>query len=126
MKSIVDTLLEAAFGIVKHYQEESVALAKIEVAALYLKSLKIVRRQFLALSCLLFCMVVLAAALVAIPVALLFYAPWDFSVKAWALGGLAILYIGIPSILLVRFFSEEKWMEMSKSNEFMKEAVKSN
>ena len=59
LKEAAEVLMEYVVGFLKQVHEKSVGLAKIEAAALYLKSVQILRRHCLVLGGLFFSMVLL-------------------------------------------------------------------
>ena len=126
IRQIADFLSGTLLTAVKDYQQKSLDIAKIEAAALYLRTVKIVRRQLLALSGLVLCIVALAVALVAFPIALVLLLPASVALKCVLLLLLASVDIGVPLYFFCRFFSESRWMEFTKSDEVISQVVQNN
>ncbi len=110
IKEIADVLLGGVMDLAKECRRNSLDLAKIEAASLYLKAVKSVRRQCLGLALLFFCLGIMAAGLVGVPVAIIFLTPWTTGMKTCALGALGALYIFLPIFFVGRFFSQKSWM----------------
>ena len=101
-------------------------LAKIEAASLYLRAVRSVRRQCLELALLFFCLGIMAAGFVGVPVAVIFLAPWSTGMKACALGVLGTLYIFTPIFFVVRFFSQKSWMRWTQADPMLSKWVQNN
>jgi len=107
--------------------ESAVAdLAKIEAAACYVKGVNLVRRQLIFLALRVLWLFVLAFAIVALPLAAVACMPWAPLVKLAGVFVLGAVYVTVPAVILWRSLSQDRWMELSRANRFVEEAVKKN
>ena len=124
LKKFKELLVDATIGLVKQTQEKTIGLVKIEAAACYIRVMRLLHRQVLVFALILFLVVTTAAGLVIGPLALLALAPLTREVKLVLVLLLVIVDIGVPLWILNHFFSEKKWMELTKSNEMMDHVIK--
>ncbi|MBI2094658.1 MAG: hypothetical protein HYT89_00640 [Candidatus Omnitrophica bacterium] len=122
-KKISDLLCEIGATLLKDYQSKAVDLAKIETASLYIRGIKALREHFIAVVTLVFSLLLLAFAVILIPLALVLCMDWTAGAKVSALGVLSVFYIGIPWVVVRRFLSEKTWMRLSKSDELLEKVV---
>ena len=119
IRKFADILYDVTLGLLKQYQSRAVDLARIEAATLYLKAVKALRNHALAAAGIIFCFVFMAVALVIIPLSVVFCLPLPPAAKITAILALGILDICVPLAFLNRFFSEETWMKISRSDELI-------
>ena len=109
-------LYEVSIGLVKQYQKTAVDIAKIEAASFYVKMVRTVRRQCLFVVLVILGLFVYANVMGVLQVALLFYAPWPVAGKVAASIALGFLGFLTPLFLILKFFSEERWMRITKAD----------
>ena len=122
-KKFVDLFQDVTVNLLKQYQNSAVDLAKIEAASFYLKMVKVVREHFLIFAAMLFCLVLLAIAVIALPIAFVIVAPVAFKTKAMMLGILCLADIILPLAMLNRFLSEDTWMKISKTDQVLEKVI---
>ena len=101
-------------------------LAKMEAAACYVKGVDLVRRQLVFLALRILALFVAAFGIVALPLAVVACLPWPSAAKLAAVFFLGVLYMTFPAVLFCRSLSERRWMEFSRADHFVKEALKKN
>ncbi|OGW83020.1 MAG: hypothetical protein A3C47_02930 [Omnitrophica bacterium RIFCSPHIGHO2_02_FULL_51_18] len=123
-KRVSETLFDSTIGLLQAWQKRSVQIVKIEAAKYYLQTIQEVRRQSILLASGLFCLFVLAVAVVAMPVVLLLLLPLSVAAKLKIACVLIVLDLGIPVLYLWNFFSQKNWMRFTRSGEFIANAVR--
>ncbi len=118
LKTLVDFFFEQ--------QKRSVELAKIEAATLYLQAVRAVRRQILAISALVFCLVTAAVSVVALPLAIVLLLPVSWATQCVLLLLLTAAYLGLAAYFIKRFFNEERWIQWTKSDQLLSQVVENN
>ena len=116
--------MDATIGLVNQYKAKTIDLVKIEAAVFYIRMMRLLHRQVLAFALILFLLATAAAGFVIGPLALVALAPLTREVKLMLVLLLVIVDIGVPLWILNHFFSEKKWMELTKSNEMMDHVIK--
>ncbi len=106
-------------GLLKEYQEKTAQLIKMQAATFYLKGVQLMHRQILGLAALVFILTVLAVAVVMVPIALVALSPWTATTKMVVIAGLGILDVALSLWIISQMLSEEKWLEITKSNEII-------
>jgi hypothetical protein len=96
-------------------------ITKLKLATIYLHAVKISR--LLMISCLGsgLCLILFLTGLTLIHVTILFYAPWDVSVKVAVTLGCAAVYMLTAICVFASFFAEDKWMKMFNTEAIIKE-----
>lgn len=106
-------------GLLKQYQEKSVELAKLATATAYVHSIKTIRKYCLYLLAAFLMLVVLAFAIVVVPLAFIALGPWSANAKLVALALFALIYLVVPLVLLKDFLSEKRWLQLSRSEKIL-------
>ena len=125
-KKFMDLLYDVSVGLVKDYQKTAVDIAKIEAATFYVKTVRAVRQQCFLMTLVIFGLLVYANALAIFQVALLLYAPWPVSGKIASAALIGVLGFIAPLIFILRFFSEKRWMQVTKADACVAAAVERN
>ena len=124
LKKFKELLVDATIGLVNQYKAKTIDLVKIEAAVFYIRMMRLLHRQVLAFALILFLLATAAAGFVIGPLALVALAPLTREVKLMLVLLLVIVDIGVPLWMLNHFFSEKKWMELTKSNEMIDQVMK--
>ncbi len=125
-KKFTDLLYDVSIGLVKEYQKTAVDIAKIEAASFYVKLVQAVRKQCFLAVLVVFGLIVYANVMGILQVALLLYAPWPVAGKAAASILLGLLGFTPPLYLVLKFFSEERWMKITKADACVSSALEKN
>ena len=125
-KRFTDLLYDVSIGLVKEYQKTAVDIAKIEAASFYVKLVQAVRRQCFLSVLVVFGLVVYANVMGILQVALLLYAPWPAVERIGASILLGLLGFLLPFYLILKFFSEERWMKITKADACVSSALEKN
>ena len=115
-KKFTDLLYDISVGLIKDYQKTAVDIAKIEAASFYVKAVRAVRQQCFFMMLVVFGLVFYANVMSVFQIAVLLYAPWPVSGKIAAAIFFGLLGFMIPLIFVLRFFSEERWMKITKAD----------
>ncbi len=118
-------IYEATIGLAREYQRKTLDLARITAATYYLKAVKSLRHVAVGIFLVTIASVVFAVALVVVPITLVLLAPWTPVQKSFAVALLGVADISVTVIYLMYLFSEENWMKVTKSQEFIDEIMKS-
>lgn len=123
VRKLGDMAYDVTVGLFKEYKRTSIDLAKIEVATMYLKIVKFVRQE-----CMISVLIVLGAIMFAniigvLQMAILFYAPWGVGWRIAAALLLGVVAVCIPLAVSLKFFSQRRWMEITKADEILNRAM---
>ena len=115
--------MDSILGFLDRIQKGSIRMVKITAATYYLKGLQQVRRQCLVLLAALLCALLVAVAMVVIPVAVVLCLSVTPAVRLTLLGLLGVLYVVCPLWTASRLFSERNWIKFFKADELVAEAM---
>ena len=118
-KKIQDLLYDATFGLVREYQRKTLELARLTAASYYIQGVKALRKAAITLFLVTLATVVFSMAVVVVPVAVVLVSPWAWPQKVIAVLALGLLDAGAALVFLAHLFSEERWMKITKSQEFV-------
>lgn len=118
-QKIGDVLYGATIGLLKDYQDKSIEFAKLTAGAAYLHGVKTIRKYCLYLLAAFLMLVILAFAIVVVPLAFIALGPWSSEAKLIALAVFTVAYVLVPLILLKDFLSEKRWLQLSKSEKLV-------
>ncbi len=123
IRKLGDMAYDVTVGLFKEYKRTSIDLARIEIATMYLKIVKFVRQE-----CMITVLIVLGSIMFAnivgvLQMAILFYAPWGVGWRIAAALVLGIIAICIPLAVSLSFFSQRRWMEITKADEMLNRAM---
>jgi hypothetical protein len=116
---VIDAISSILKGLVNSYLDSLLELAKIRAAVCYVNGLKVTRRLLMLWCRLAFCFALLAMGLGLIPIALCLYMPWTPQTKAFVAIAFALVYIIVPLIVILRAFSQKRWMRISRANDLV-------
>lgn len=122
-KKLTGLLYDISVGLVKDYQKTAVDIAKIEAASFYVKAIRAVRQQCLFMTLIIFGLVVYANIMVVLEVALLLYMPWPVWGRILAAAFAGSLGFLAPLAYILQFFSEERWMKITKADACVSSAL---
>jgi hypothetical protein len=114
---------DASVGLFKEYKKTTTELAKIELASYYVRAIKVVRQECMISTMSIFGVIIYANALGVIQVAILLYAPWTIPFRILAALAFGIIASAIPLFISLRLFSEERWLRVTKADEFIAKAM---
>jgi hypothetical protein len=117
---------DVSVGLFKEYKKTTTELAKIELASYYVRAIKVVRQECMISTMIIFGAIIYANALGVIQVAILLYAPWSVPYRIVSALGFGIIASAIPLFISLRFFSEERWLKVTKADEFIAKAMASS
>ena len=120
-----DLAYDATVGLAKIYQRKALQLVKIHAASAYLQTLKVLRKHALLLFLAVFTAMLLAVAVVVVPVSLVLASSWTAATKVRLLIVFGILDLGIAVLCLQTLFSEEKWLKLTGLKEIL-DAIKTD
>ncbi|MBI4432676.1 MAG: hypothetical protein HY592_04240 [Candidatus Omnitrophica bacterium] len=103
--------------------ERSLDIAKIEAAAAYIRGVKWVRDNCVAVCVIFVCLVTISIALVLVPLGLILSLPIEPVSKGALIALFGIVCVLVPVAVLSRFLSEKKWLELSRVHELLKKVV---
>lgn len=123
-KKFTGLFYDVSVGLIKDYQKTAVDIAKIEAASFYVKAVRAVRQQCLLMTLVMFGIVVYANVMGILQIALLLYAPWPPAGKISASILMGLLGFIVPLAVILKFFSEERWMKITKAESCVSNALK--
>jgi Na+-driven multidrug efflux pump len=124
LEKLADFFIDSTYGLFRQYQRKSAQMLKIRAAAGYVQAVKAFRQQCLYLALIIFCLVMLAGALIIAPWMLILIAPWNTQTKVIAALILEALYIGVPASVLFYFVSEKRWLKSSGAEKILQDVMK--
>lgn len=113
------------FALAGRYVQTAIDVVKVEVAIAIIKAIGGARRLFMLLSVWIFLLTLVAVGLAMIPVALCVFTPWEPTTKLIVALMFALIYIGVPVILLLNLMSERRWMEIFHANDLVQKVMRS-
>ena len=115
---------DATYGLFCDYRTKTLELARITAVSVYLNSIKELRKAAITLFAVAMASAVFAMALVVVPVAIVIVSPWEPTVKIVALLVLGLVDMVAGLVILFHLFSEERWMKITRSQEFIDKIMK--
>lgn len=116
-KSSMRALVEISVEVAKYMGVRRLALEKIEVTSLYIKIIAAIRRFYISTAFVWLAFVFLFHIEIICQLLLFFYAPWGLYEKIAAAIGVSLVFLLLPLCLILRSFSQEKWMKALKGDE---------
>jgi hypothetical protein len=105
------------------YLEPSIKMLKVRAAIYYLEGVKGARRILILICLLVFVITLIGAGLVMIPLALLFFMPWEPATKAIVGIIIGAIYLLAPAIALISLLSEKRWMRITGASDILRKLV---
>lgn len=122
-KKFTAVLYDVTVGLLQQYKRTTIDLAKIELATLYVKAIKIIRQEILIAILILFGVIIFANLLALIQMAILLYAPWGVPARIAAAATCTVVFALLPLAVILRFFSQSRWMAITKADEMLVKAM---
>ena len=95
------------------YLDPLIRAVKVQAAIVYLEGIKGARRILILLCLLTFIITLIGAGFVLIPLALLFFMPWEPQTKAIVGIAIGAAYLLVPLVGIVFVLSEKRWMTLT-------------
>lgn len=124
-KRFQDLFYDVTVGLAREYQRKTLELARITAASYYLQAVKLLRQAAITLFCVTLASVVFAVAVVVVPVVLVLMSPLSATAKWWTVAGLGVLDAAAALVYLSFLFSEDRWMKLTKAQEFVEQIKRS-
>lgn len=105
------------------YLEPSIKMIKLRAAIYYLEGVKGARRILILICLLVFVITLIGAGLVMIPLALLFFMPWEPATKAIVGIIIGAIYLLVPAVALISLLSEKRWMRVTGASDILRKLV---
>jgi heme/copper-type cytochrome/quinol oxidase subunit 4 len=121
VKEMISSFLKK---LVKSYLESALELFKIEAVICYLNGINAARQLTMLWFFRLFCLILMAVGLGLIPLALCLFTPWTPWTKAIVTLAFAVVYIVVPLVVILRGFSQKRWMKTSGANALVENVLK--
>lgn len=110
--------------LVKSYLDSALELFKIEAVICYLNGINAARQLTMLWFFRLFCLVLIAVGLGLIPIVLCLFMPWALQTKAIVALAFAAIYIVVPLVVILRGFSQKRWMKTSGAKEMVENVLR--
>lgn len=123
VRKLGDVLYDVTIGLLKEYKRTTVDLAKIELATYYVKAVKLIRQECLISTLILFGVIIFANVMGIVQMAILLYAPWSIAARILLALSFTVVCSVVPLLIVLRLFSERRWMAITKADEFIARAV---
>lgn len=121
-----DVLYDVTVGLLRQYKRTTIDLAKIELASYYVRLVKIVRQECMISILIIFGVIIFTNAVGVVQMSIVLYAPWSVPARILAALAFGIVSAVVPLLIVLRFFSQRRWMEITKADEFMARAMESS
>jgi hypothetical protein len=105
------------------YFEPSLKMIKLRAAIYYLEGVKGARRILILICLLVFVITLIGAGLVMVPLALLFFMPWEPATKAIVGIIIGAIYLLVPAVALISLLSEKRWMRVTGASDILRKLV---
>ena len=105
------------------YLEPSLKMVKLRAAIYYLEGVKGARRILILICLLVFVITLIGAGLVLVPLALLFFMPWEPATKAVVGIIIGAIYLLVPAVALMSLLSEKRWMRVTGASDILRKLV---
>lgn len=105
------------------YLEPSLKMLKLRAAIYYLEGVKGARRILILICLLVFVITLIGAGLVLVPLALLFFMPWEPATKAIVGIIIGAIYLLVPAVALMSLLSEKRWMRITGASDILRKLV---
>ena len=109
----------------REYQKKTLDLARITAVTYYTQSIKLLRKAAITLFLVTLASVVFAVAVVIVPLVAVLISPWTGAQKLAGVLFLGVADVSVALLYLANLFSEERWMKLTKSQEFIDQITKS-
>lgn len=119
LKKFSGVLYGATVGLLQQYKRKTIDLAKIELATYYVQVIKLIRQECLIFTLILFGIIIFANVMVVIQAAILLYAPWSVPARIAVALTFGLACSIFPLLIVLRFFSQKRWMEVTKADEII-------
>ena len=126
IKKIASMVEEAAEGVLQQVIRQSSHFAEIIATAYYTQGVRAVRRHLAMLFAGVFCVAVLAATVVVVPIALALILPAGRLTKACLVAGVGLTFSAVPLVFILSLFSEKRWRRFSGFEGIMEKLVSQN
>lgn len=123
LKKLTELAHDVSIGLARQYRDKTIEYAKIKAATYYAEGMRVLRKQFILLLSLIFCLLLTCVSLVVIPTAIIALMPWTRELKLLSVAIYGVFVLLAPVAALLYVLSEKKWLEMTKSNEFLEKAL---
>ncbi|HTL70315.1 MAG TPA: hypothetical protein VL404_03390 [Candidatus Eisenbacteria bacterium] len=123
LRKLSGVLYDVTVGLLQQYKRTTIGLARIELATLYVRAVKLLRQECMIFTLLLFAMIFFANVFAVIQMAILLYAPWSVAGRIAAAIGFSVLSAVLPLLAVLKFFSQKRWMEITKAEELIQRAM---
>ena len=114
---------DATVGVLKQYKRTTIDIARIELATFYVKVIRLIRQEVLTSTMIIFGVIVFANAMGVVQVAILLFAPWHMANRIIAALLLGIVCSLVPLAIVLRLFSEKRWMQMTKADQLIADII---
>ena len=123
LKKFSGVVYDVTVGLLQQYKRTTVGLARIELAALYVRAVKLIRQECLIFTLILCGLIIYANLFGVIQMAILLYAPWSIAGRIAAAMTFGILCSVAPFLVVLKFFSQKRWMQITKADELIERAM---
>jgi hypothetical protein len=123
LRKFTGVLYDVTVGLLQQYRRTTIDLARIELATYYVKVVKVIRQEVLISILVIFGVVIFANLLGLIQMSILLYAPWSVPGRIVASAAFTITCAIVPLIVILRLFSQRRWMEITRADEMLSKAV---
>ncbi len=116
-KSSMRALVEISLEIAKYMGVRRLALEKIELTSLYIKIIAAIRRFYISTAFVWLGFVFLFHIEMICQLVIFLYTPWSLYERIAAAIGVSLVFFLLPLCVILRSFSQEKWMMALKGDE---------
>jgi len=120
VNKLLSLVLRMAF---KALVESPLRRAKIRAVIYYLEMIRTARKAVMALGVLMFCVLLMAAGAVLIPLALCLFMPWQPETKALVACAFGVVYVIGPLIVAMVLMSEKRWMRITRADKLLNDVL---
>lgn len=123
LRKLSGVAYDVTVGLLMQYKKTTVDLARIELATLYVRAVKLVRQECLIFTLILGGLIVFANLFAVIEMAILLYAPWGIAGRIVAAMGFGLLCSIAPLLVVLKFYSQDRWLAMTRADQLIERAM---
>lgn len=124
IKSGLDLIQEGIQAFFKGLQGNALLLVKIHAARHYVRGVQALRRQMLGFCLAILASIALGTSIVVVPTAIILLLPWSWPVRMALLGIWGVTAVAIPAAYVIHFFSQARWMKVTKAEDILDDVLR--
>ncbi|GEM_PF-1403134 len=126
LRKVTGVMYDMTVGLLKEYKRTTIDLARIELASAYVRVIKLIRQECLISTLIIFGVIIFANAMLVVQVSILLFTPWSVPLRIFTALAFGVVCAVAPLLVVLRFFSQERWMRITRADEIIARAMEGN